>query len=85
MQESTFNVSLFFIAKVFPAMLHTMGSHGVFWMFGISSLLGTLFVYLFFPETKGKSLEEIEDYFAEKNVMWLTRKKHQNTDDPLKA
>ncbi|PNF26867.1 hypothetical protein B7P43_G16266 [Cryptotermes secundus] len=80
-----FNVLLFFMAKVFPAMLHTMGSHGVFWMFGMSSLLGTLFVYLFFPETKGKSLEEIEDYFAEKNVMWLTRKKHQNADEPLKA
>jgi hypothetical protein len=80
-----FNVLLFFIAKVFPAMLHTMGSHGVFWMFGTSSLLGTLFVYLFFPETKGKSLEEIEDYFAEKNVMWLTRKKHQHIDEPLKV
>lgn len=80
-----FNLSLFFVAKVFPSMLQVMGSHGVFWMFGLSSLCGTLFVYLFFPETKGKSLEQIEDYFAEKNVMWLTRKKHQNNDEPLKV
>lgn len=80
-----FNLSLFFVAKIFPFMLQTMGSHGVFWMFGSSSLFGTLFVYLFFPETKGKSLEEIEDYFAEKNVLWLTRKKHRNTNEPLKA
>jgi hypothetical protein len=80
-----FNLSLFSIAKVFPSMLHTMGSHGVFWMFGTSSLLGTLFVYLFFPETKGKTLEEIEDYFAENNVMWLTRSRHQSTNKPLKA
>lgn len=82
---ATFNVLLFFVAKIFPAMLHTMGSHGVFWMFGTSSLLGTVFVYVFFPETKGKSLEEIEDYFAESNIMWLSRKKHQSTNDPLKA
>lgn len=80
-----FNLSLFFIAKVFPSMLHTMGSHGVFWMFGTSSLLGTLFVYLFFPETKGKTLEEIEDYFAESNVMWLTRKRHEPINKPIKA
>lgn len=80
-----FNISLFFIGKVFPSMLHVMGSHGAFWMFGASSLLGTVFLYLFFPETKGKTLEEIEDYFAESNVMWLTRKTHQSTNEPLKA
>lgn len=80
-----FNLALFFIAKVFPAMLNAMGSHGMFWMFGLSSLFGTIFVYLFFPETKGKSLEEIEDYFAEKNVLWITRKKSQDVDGPTKA
>lgn len=80
-----FNLALFFIAKVFPSMLHAMGSHGVFWMFGLSSLAGTIFVYLFFAETKGKSLEQIEDYFAEKNVLWLTRKKHRDVDGPTKA
>jgi MFS family permease len=80
-----FNVALFFMGKVFPSMLQVMGSHGAFWMFGASSLLGTLFLYLFFPETKGKTLEEIEDYFAESNVMWLTRKTHQSTNEPLNA
>ena len=80
-----FNIALFFMGKVFPSMLQVMGSHGAFWMFGASSLLGTLFLYLFFPETKGKTLEEIEDYFAESNVMWLTRKTHQSTNEPLKA
>jgi len=80
-----FNISLFFVGKVFPSMLHVMGAHGAFWMFGISSLFGTVFLYLFFPETKGKTLEEIEDYFAESNVMWLTRKTHQSINEPLKA
>lgn len=80
-----FNLSLFFITKIFPSMLQVMGSHGAFWMFGVSSLLGTLFLYLFFPETKGKTLEEIEDYFAESNVMWITRKTHHSTNEPLKA
>lgn len=80
-----FNLSLFFMAKIFPSMLHVIGSHGAFWLFGTSSLLGTLFVYLFLPETKGKTLEEIEDYFAENNVMWLTRNRHQPANEPLKA
>jgi MFS family permease len=80
-----FNISLFFASKVFPSMLHVIGSHGAFWMFGVFSLIGTLFLYLFFPETKGKRLEEIEDYFAESNVMWLTRKTNQSTNEPIKA
>ncbi|PSN30621.1 hypothetical protein C0J52_27611 [Blattella germanica] len=79
-----FNLALFFMAKVFPSMLDVMKSHGIFWMFGLSSLFGTVFVYLFFPETKGRSLEQIEDYFAENNVMWITRKKGQNTSEPVK-
>jgi MFS family permease len=80
-----FNIALFFMGKVFPSMLNVMGSYGAFWMFGASSLIGTLFLYLFFPETKGKTLEEIEDYFAESNVMWSTRKTQQSKNEPLTA
>ena len=36
---------------------------GTFWSFGIICLLSVVFVALFIPETKGKSLEEIERYF----------------------
>ena len=37
---------------------------GVFLSFGIINLLSIIFVTVFIPETKGKSLEEIEQYFS---------------------
>ena len=36
------------------------GIHTTFWTFAVSCLLGTLIVYWITPETKGKSLEEIQ-------------------------
>lgn len=39
---------------------------GVFWSFGFMCICGLIYVVLFIPETKGKSLEEIENYFKNK-------------------
>lgn len=36
---------------------------GTFWSFGFICFLAIIFVAMFIPETKGKSLEEIERYF----------------------
>ena len=36
---------------------------GAFWSFGIICFFGLIYVVFFIPETKGKSLEEIENYF----------------------
>lgn len=69
-----FNISLFIIAKIFPIIQIYLKIHGLFIMFGISSLLASLFMYLFLPETKGRTLNEIEDYFNHKNWFWITRK-----------
>ncbi|KAF7411411.1 hypothetical protein HZH66_000307 [Vespula vulgaris] len=52
--------------KIYPDMLSYMGKHGVFFFYAIVSLAGTIFVLLFLPETKGKSLNEIEDMFGKK-------------------
>ena len=43
-----------------------LGYYGVFWIYAINSLLGTIFVIFVLPETKGKSLTEIEQLFAGK-------------------
>ena len=37
---------------------------GAFWSFSLVCGLSVLFVIIFVPETKGKSLEDIEDYFS---------------------
>lgn len=44
----------------FPAYSDQFGMHAAFATFGIICLLGTAFFYFFVPETKGKTLEEIE-------------------------
>lgn len=57
----------FVTVKIYPSMLVLMGKHGVFCFYTIISLLGTIFVILFLPETKGKSLQEIDEFYSKKN------------------
>ncbi|XP_055546945.1 facilitated trehalose transporter Tret1-2 homolog [Wyeomyia smithii] len=56
----------FIIIKVYPSMVHVLGSENVFLFFGIISVIGIGFVYFFLPETKGRTLDEIETYFRGK-------------------
>ncbi|KAG4069034.1 hypothetical protein HA402_008345 [Bradysia odoriphaga] len=69
-----FNLFFFVVAKIFPYVSQRLKSHGVFLMFGIASFGASLVTYLLLPETKGKTLGEIEDYFQEKNWFWTGRK-----------
>jgi len=54
------------VSWTFPVMndnvyLTSLFNHGfAYWIYGIMGLLAALFVYRFIPETKGKTLEEIE-------------------------
>lgn len=56
-------VMSFCTIKLYPTMLEVFGSANVFIIYGAVSLLGVLYVIYVVPETKGKSLQEIEDYF----------------------
>lgn len=61
----TFNWSLaFLITSTFTAMNETFGSGQTFWIFSAFCILGTLFVFFFVPETKGKSLADIQRILA---------------------
>ena len=48
------------IGQVFPWMLEHSGPGGTFWVFAALCVPALLLVWKFLPETKGKSLEEIE-------------------------
>lgn len=50
----------FVITKLFPSMLANLGEAGVFSMFAVIMMLGTVFSIFCVPETKGMSLEDIE-------------------------
>jgi len=51
----------FLVQQIFPWELSTIGSAGTYLIYGIFALAGLLFVLLKLPETKGKSLEELEE------------------------
>ena len=71
--------------KMYPWMSTTLQMDGLFLLFGISCVVCTIFVYFFLPETQGLTLQQIEDYFLQPNIMWITRHKYKNerkeTDD----
>ena len=48
------------VTQTVPIMLSKLGPHITFWIYGTCSALTFIFVLLVIPETKGKSLEEIE-------------------------
>lgn len=70
-----FNFLLFVSAKIFPLFRQNLGIEGIFWIFGLSSLIGCIFLYLTLPETKSRSLSEIEDYFEHERFIWWRREK----------
>lgn len=53
----------FLVTKSFEDFIYYMGIYGCYWMFSIVCAVGTLFCILFVPETKGKTLEEIQNIF----------------------
>ncbi len=53
----------FTVGLIFPIMLEHVGLSGSFISFAVCSILGAIFIYKFAPETRGKSLEEIEESF----------------------
>ena len=56
-------VTNFFIGFFFPQLLFSFGLSATFFIFAGIGLLGLLFVIKFVPETKGRSLEQIERDF----------------------
>jgi sugar porter (SP) family MFS transporter len=55
--------SNFLVALMFPVLLATLGGAGSFWLFAVLGIVAWFFVYFWVPETKGRSLEEIEASF----------------------
>lgn len=52
------------VSMTFLTLTEAITKYGTFWLYGGLSVLGWLFFFLFLPETKGKSLEEVSDLFA---------------------
>jgi SP family xylose:H+ symportor-like MFS transporter len=63
-------IANFIVSSTFPVMdrssvLNAAFNHGfAYWIYGLMSILAGLFVMRFVPETKGRSLEAIEEFWA---------------------
>lgn len=67
------HVIFFGTAKAFPYFAQLAKMDGVFVLFGVSSLLTAMFIWALMPETRGRTLEQIEDYFISGKWLWLRR------------
>ncbi|XP_020278057.1 facilitated trehalose transporter Tret1-like isoform X2 [Pseudomyrmex gracilis] len=55
---------IFVVVKTYPLLVSVFTHHGTFILYGCISLFGTIYFYTCLPETKNKTLQEIEDYFS---------------------
>jgi sugar porter (SP) family MFS transporter len=52
------------VALTFLSIIEHLGATGTFWLYASFGVLTLIFVWKFIPETKGKTLEEIETHFS---------------------
>ena len=50
----------FTLTYLFPVLNKLAGASGKFWLFGVICMIGFVFIRKYLPETKGKTLEQIE-------------------------
>ncbi|HKI68338.1 MAG TPA: MFS transporter, partial [Verrucomicrobiae bacterium] len=53
-------IACFILTYTFPMLNATLGSSGTFWLYAGICVVGFIFIKFKLPETKGKTLEEIE-------------------------
>lgn len=58
----------YIVSQSFPPLLSSAGPANTFWIYGGMSLIAFLFTMRIVPETKGKSLEEIQTLWAVKKT-----------------
>lgn len=65
--SSSFNLlCTFAVVRGYPSMRDAMGAYGTFWFFMCCTLVSLVFIFFLLPETKGKTLDEIERMFSNK-------------------
>lgn len=60
--------SIFIVLQTYPLLQEFVTKSGTFAVYGVVSLLSTVFFYYYCPETKGKTLQEIEESFGKRKI-----------------
>ncbi len=53
-------IACFILTYTFPMLNAKLGAAGTFWLYAVICVLGFVFIFFKLPETKGKTLEQIE-------------------------
>jgi sugar porter (SP) family MFS transporter len=61
-------IACFALTFTFPALNAALGAAGTFWLYSFICVIGFLFLWRRVPETKGKTLEQIERGYAREKV-----------------
>jgi len=58
-------VANFLLTFSFPSIKEAIGWANNFWLYGVICMIGFIVLFRYLPETKGKSLEQIEREIAD--------------------
>lgn len=66
--SATFNWgSNLLVSLTFLTLLEAMGASRTFWLYGVFAIGAWIFSYYLVPETKGRTLEQIEEFWRERH------------------
>ena len=66
------NLEMFIVVKTFPNLTNMVGDSGTFWLYAAFSFVMIVYTLVWIPETKGKTLQDIEAYFHFKENLHVT-------------
>jgi len=66
------NLNMFIVVKTFPGLTNMVGDSGTFWLYSAFCFVMILYTLVWIPETKGRTLQDIEQYFNYKENLHVT-------------
>jgi sugar porter (SP) family MFS transporter len=60
-------IACFILTYTFPILNARLGPAGTFWLYSVACMAGFLFIFMKLPETKGRTLEELQEDLVDRD------------------